>query len=334
MAGPVRRRGGPATVLIGRRGHRGAGGGVRLARRRGAVRRCLRRAAPRVQPAPVPGMGDQLPLLLPPADLYAQELAEQGRKWLSAARDVALQAAPNLDVDTELRTGQPGEQLVAETEDAGLIVVGSRGLGGFRSLLLGSVANALTAHGPCPVVVMRGRPAGAAPPELERRQVLRGGRVRQPVHGTGPAECGQRDPEVVQRRSTADQQIPTIRVDGGYLPGPVGEQVDRLVTDQPMPRLGVVNRGGSNGKSDRGPQRLTVRSHDGHGGSPDGAAVSPFTLVRSGRRCQGPKPSPPGHLVTTRGATLVRQRRTHERRGNKHREPCGHAHRHGTRCRS
>lgn len=99
----------------------------------------------------------QLPLLLPAEDLYAQELTEQGRKWLSAARDAALDAAPDVDVHTDLRTGQPGEELVAETEDAGLVVVGSRGLGGFRSLLLGSVANALTAHGHCPVVVMRGR---------------------------------------------------------------------------------------------------------------------------------------------------------------------------------
>lgn len=107
----------------------------------------------------------QLPLLLPPKDLYAKELTEQGRKWLRTAHDVALQASPSLDVHAELRTGQPGEQLVAETEDAGLVVVGSRGLGGFRSLLLGSVANALTAHGHCPVVVMRGRKVGAAPPD-------------------------------------------------------------------------------------------------------------------------------------------------------------------------
>jgi nucleotide-binding universal stress UspA family protein len=107
----------------------------------------------------------QLPLLLPVEDLYAQELTEQGRKWVSAARDVALDVAPGIDVHTELRTGQPGEELVAETEDAGLVVVGSRGLGGFRSLLLGSVANTLAAHGHCAVVVLRGRTVGASPPE-------------------------------------------------------------------------------------------------------------------------------------------------------------------------
>lgn len=99
----------------------------------------------------------QLPLLLPPSDLYAWELTDQGNKWLGAARDAALTVAPAVDVHTQLRTGQPGEELVAESEDAALVAVGSRGLGGFRSLLLGSVANVLAAHGHCPVVVLRGR---------------------------------------------------------------------------------------------------------------------------------------------------------------------------------
>jgi nucleotide-binding universal stress UspA family protein len=107
----------------------------------------------------------QFPLLLPPEDMFAKELTDQGRKWLSAARDIALGIAPDIDVHTELRTGQPGEELVAETEDAQLVVVGSRGLGGFRSLLLGSVANALAAHGHCPVVVLRGRTVGAPAPD-------------------------------------------------------------------------------------------------------------------------------------------------------------------------
>lgn len=106
----------------------------------------------------------QLPLLLPPEDRYAAELADQGRRWLVDARDAALAAEPDTTVETELRTGQPAWELVAETEHAGLMVVGSRGLGGFRSLLLGSVANALTAHGHCPVVVLRGRVVGAPPP--------------------------------------------------------------------------------------------------------------------------------------------------------------------------
>ena len=103
-------------------------------------------------------------LLLPDEDMYERERAERGRAWLAAAHAAAQDVAPNVAVVTDLRSGQPAEDLVDETDHADLVVVGSRGLGGFRSLLLGSVANALTAHGHCPVVVLRAGTVGAPPP--------------------------------------------------------------------------------------------------------------------------------------------------------------------------
>jgi len=51
-------------------------------------------------------------------------------------------------------TGLPAEELLAAAEDADMIVVGSRGSGGFRRLLLGSVSTQITHHAPCPVVVI------------------------------------------------------------------------------------------------------------------------------------------------------------------------------------
>ena len=103
-------------------------------------------------------------LLLPDDDMYEKERAERGRAWLAAAHAAAQDMAPDVAVVTDLRSGQPAEELVDETGHADLVVVGSRGLGGFRSLLLGSVANALTAHGHCPVVVLRASTVGAPPP--------------------------------------------------------------------------------------------------------------------------------------------------------------------------
>ena len=44
--------------------------------------------------------------------------------------------------------------LLEEAQDADLLVVGSRGLGGFRGLLLGSVSQQCAHHAPCPLVIV------------------------------------------------------------------------------------------------------------------------------------------------------------------------------------
>jgi len=50
--------------------------------------------------------------------------------------------------------GLPAEALVRAAESAELLVVGSRGTGGFGRLLMGSVASQVTHHAKCPVVVI------------------------------------------------------------------------------------------------------------------------------------------------------------------------------------
>jgi nucleotide-binding universal stress UspA family protein len=66
------------------------------------------------------------------------------------------------DVDTDgvrVRTlvlsGRPAAQLIEASQDADLLVVGSRGRGGFGGLRLGSVSEQCTRHASCPVVVVR-----------------------------------------------------------------------------------------------------------------------------------------------------------------------------------
>ena len=51
-------------------------------------------------------------------------------------------------------TGLPAEELLSAAADADMIVVGSRGAGGFKRLLLGSVSTVVTHHSRCPVVVI------------------------------------------------------------------------------------------------------------------------------------------------------------------------------------
>lgn len=67
---------------------------------------------------------------------------------------------PGLDVDVEVVRGPTTEALLhLADEHAAMIVVGSRGIGGFRGLLLGSVSRQLCEHAPCPVTVVRHLPA-------------------------------------------------------------------------------------------------------------------------------------------------------------------------------
>jgi len=75
-----------------------------------------------------------------------------------ASFEKALADAPpmdGLDVERDLVAGNPAEQLVAASEGANLLVVGSRGLGTFRGMLLGSVSMHCVTQSHCPVVVVR-----------------------------------------------------------------------------------------------------------------------------------------------------------------------------------
>ncbi|GAA4677792.1 universal stress protein [Pseudonocardia yuanmonensis] len=76
---------------------------------------------------------------------------------LTAAVAAAREAAPGIDVQHEVRDGEARRVLCAESERAALLVLGSRGRGGFTGLLLGSVAVSAAAHASCPVVVVRGQ---------------------------------------------------------------------------------------------------------------------------------------------------------------------------------
>ncbi len=78
-----------------------------------------------------------------------------GSKILEHARDDVARRAPALAVHELMVVADPRELLLKLSADAALLVVGSRGRGPVRSLLLGSVGVAVTRHASCPVVVVR-----------------------------------------------------------------------------------------------------------------------------------------------------------------------------------
>lgn len=86
---------------------------------------------------------------------FGEAVRDQGRQWLDATAEAALEVAPAVDVHTELVEGGAAEQLVGRSATAELVVLGSRGLGGFTGLLVGSIAVAVSTHALCPVVVVR-----------------------------------------------------------------------------------------------------------------------------------------------------------------------------------
>lgn len=57
-------------------------------------------------------------------------------------------------VTAKVFTGFPVQALVDASRDADLVVVGSRGAGGFATLLMGSVSNQVAHHATCPVVIV------------------------------------------------------------------------------------------------------------------------------------------------------------------------------------
>ncbi len=81
-------------------------------------------------------------------------LREQGRRWLAEARDVAAENGVAASVALESAPIVP--MLVRESRAASLLVLGTRGLGGFTGLLIGSTAVALAGRAHCPLVVVRG----------------------------------------------------------------------------------------------------------------------------------------------------------------------------------
>ena len=75
-------------------------------------------------------------------------LKEQAEKISSDGGKVA---------DTHLRSGDPDKEILraAESLGAGLIVMGSRGLGAISRMLIGSISDSVVRHAHCPVLVMR-----------------------------------------------------------------------------------------------------------------------------------------------------------------------------------
>ncbi|MFG1660152.1 universal stress protein [Micromonospora chersina] len=92
---------------------------------------------------------------LNPYDLGVPAPTEESRKMLEQVAAELVGRHPTLRVEVRQVAGGPGATLVEESRRAELVVVGSRGVGGFAGLLLGSVSNQVAQHAHSPVLVVR-----------------------------------------------------------------------------------------------------------------------------------------------------------------------------------
>lgn len=124
-----------------------------------AMRQAARQHVPltvlAVRPDPVrPATGVYWGVHSYPEDSHNPEVARKAiEEIVEQASNEIGETAPQVTVSVV--AGDPAEELIRASRDADMVVVGSRGSGGFASLLMGSVSSKVTHHAASPVMVIR-----------------------------------------------------------------------------------------------------------------------------------------------------------------------------------
>lgn len=83
-----------------------------------------------------------------------KELRDAAEKDLDATLGESIPETGTVEVERRVVEDRPAAALIDESRGADMIVVGSRGHGGFAGLLLGSVSQQVAHHAACPVVIV------------------------------------------------------------------------------------------------------------------------------------------------------------------------------------
>jgi nucleotide-binding universal stress UspA family protein len=141
-----------ALIVVGVDGSDGAAAALRWA----AAEARLRRARLRVVHAwNVPTIAYAGSGFVPPSS-FEDDLGQAAHTSLGQWLVAATADLEGLDVEHQATEGPSSTVLVEAAAGADLLVVGSRGLGGFSELLLGSVSHQVAQRAHCPVVIIRG----------------------------------------------------------------------------------------------------------------------------------------------------------------------------------
>ena len=94
-----------------------------------------------------------------------KELRDAAETALEETLRESIPETGGVEIERRVVEGRAAGVLVAESRDADLLVVGSRGHGGFAGLLLGSVSQQCAHHARCPVVIVHARTRAARGPK-------------------------------------------------------------------------------------------------------------------------------------------------------------------------
>jgi nucleotide-binding universal stress UspA family protein len=96
---------------------------------------------------------------LPPIGHTPEPVTSQVEQSRYEILDKAIASAcselPPIQVDRKVVYGHPAQALIDESSNADLLVVGSKGHGGFTGMMLGSISTHCVAHATCPVTVVK-----------------------------------------------------------------------------------------------------------------------------------------------------------------------------------
>jgi nucleotide-binding universal stress UspA family protein len=101
----------------------------------------------------------QAAFMASPGWVLPTELGEELERRARGVQEEAIRKALGPEgedtVTTKVVEGVPAQVLIEASDGADMLVLGSRGFGGFRGLLLGSIGHHCTQHANCPVVIIR-----------------------------------------------------------------------------------------------------------------------------------------------------------------------------------
>lgn len=140
-----------SVIVVGVDGSQGAAAALRWAAAEARLRGARLRA---VHTWNMPTMAYAGSGFVSPAS-FEGDLAQAAETGLSQWLGAAKAELDGIEVERRVVEGHAPTALTDAAADAELLVVGSRGLGGFAELLLGSVSHQVAQHAHCPVVIVR-----------------------------------------------------------------------------------------------------------------------------------------------------------------------------------